>query len=81
LSEELKNLHYPLKVYKYPFLEKQRFVCCSEIKEITDKNFIDRYDNKRGLICKIDDEDMNFIIGALKESPVIASKQRKKYNL
>lgn len=80
LEQKLKDLHYPISGSKYPFLGKNRFVCCSELKEITEKNFIERYDTN-GRFGTLDNEDMQLVIGALKESPLVTPKQLKRYGL
>lgn len=80
ISPELQRLHYPIGVSKYPFLKKNRFVCCAELKEITFGNFVSRYegDGRFGILLE---DDLNFVIGALKESPLVTPKQLKKFRL
>ena len=80
LKQELQDLHYPISVSEYPFLGKNRFICCSELKEITEKNFIERYDTN-GRFGTLKKDDMKFVIGALKTSPLVTPKQLKKFGL
>lgn len=80
IDERLQNLHYPINVSKYPFLGKNRFVCCSELKEITADNFVKRYEGN-GRFGILQNDDMELIIGALKESPLVTPKQLKKFGL
>lgn len=80
ISEELKDLHYPINASKYPFLEKNRFVCCAELKEITSENFINRYEGE-GRYGKLANDDLELIIGALRSSPLVTPKQLKRYGL
>ena len=80
ISKELQDLHYPINVSDYPFLKKNSFVCCAELKEITADNFIDRYEGERR--CgKLTNEDLELIIGALKSSPLVTPKQLKRFGL
>lgn len=80
ISLELQRLHYPISASKYPFLEKNRFVCCAELKEITSENFASRYEGD-GRFGVLSDDDLRFVIGALKESPLTTLKQLKKFGL
>lgn len=80
ISPELQRLHYPISASKYPFLKKNRFVCCAELKQITFENFASRYegDGRFGILLE---DDLNFVIGALKVSPLITPRQLKKFGL
>ena len=64
----------------YPFLRKNSFVCCAELKEITADNFIGRYEGE-GRCGKLTNEDLELIIGALKSSPLVTTKQLKRFSL
>ena len=79
LSSELKDLHYPLHFSKYSFLEKNRFVDCGQLKEITLENFSDRY--KCQSFGKIDEEDLQHITQAVISSPIETPKHLKKIGL
>lgn len=79
LSSELKDLHYPLHFSKYSFLEKNRFVDCGQLKEITLENFSDRY--KCQSFGKIDEEDLEYIIQAVISSPKETRKHLRKFGL
>lgn len=80
LSQELKDLHYPISVVKYPFLEINRFVFCGEIKEIQKKKFDSLFDisKKKG---DIQQDDLDFIIGAVQSSSLIPKKKLKMFGL
>lgn len=80
ISQELQDLHYPITATKYPFLEKNRFVCCTELKEISSGNFVNRY-VAGGCFGRLADDDMELVIGALKSSPLVTPKQLKKFYL
>ena len=80
ISKELQDLHYPINVSDYPFLKKNRFVCCAELKEITAENFVDRYEGE-GRYGKLTNDDLELIIGALKSSPLVTPKQLKRFGL
>lgn len=78
LSEYLKELCYPLRVEKYPFLEKTRYVYCGSLKKIQTKIFNNRYCKTSGAI---DDDDMSYIIDALRSSPVVVKKDLCLFDL
>lgn len=80
ISQELQDLHCPMNATKYPFLKKNRFICCAELKEITFDNFVDRYEGE-GRFGQLEDDDMELVIGALKSSPLVTPKQLKKFGL
>ena len=72
ISKELQDLHYPINISDYPFLRKN--------KEITADNFIGRYEGE-GRCGKLTNEDLELIIGALKSSPLVTTKQLKRFSL
>lgn len=80
IPQELQDLHYPITATRYPFLKKNRFVCCAELKEITSDNFVNRYESS-GCFGQLADDDMELIIGALKASPLVTPKQLRKFDL
>jgi len=79
LSLPLQELHYPLSASKYPFLQKNRFVDCAELKEISIDVFSKRY--KCTSFGKIDEEDLDLIIEAVISSPRETIKHLKKFGL
>lgn len=79
LSFALKNLHYPLAVSKYPFLKKNRFVDCAQLKEITLDNFTGRYQCQS--FGRIDDDDLAYITEAVVSSPLETTKHLRKFGL
>ena len=79
LSAPLQQLHYPLLVSKYAFLQKNRFADCGELKEITLDNFTDRY--KCQSYGKIDEEDLQLITRAVITSPKETKKHLRKFGL
>ncbi len=80
IPQELQDLHYPISATKYPFLKKTRFVCCAELKEIKSDNFVNRYegDGRCGILAE---DDLELVIGALKESPLVTNKVLRKFGL
>ncbi len=67
LSIQLKQLHYPLRVAKYSFLDHDSYVCCGELKEITINHFSERTCQSCGTIDK---EDLEYITEAVITSPI-----------
>lgn len=81
LSDENKNLHYPLSKDKYSFLEGvNRYVDCSQIKKITKMRFNELFtkNSKKGVIQS---DDLDYIIGAIKTSPLVTPKEIKQFKL
>lgn len=80
LSDEIKDLHYPIYAKDHPFLERDSFVDCSRIKEIKQEKFSAMFDKdfKKG---HINENDLELIIGAVKSSELVTNKQLKKYGL
>lgn len=80
LSDELKDLHYPINASSYPFLKHNSFIDCSRIKEIEKSKFSSLFsiDSKKG---EIKEEDLEMIIGAVKSSPSVTPKQLKKFGM
>ena len=79
LSFALKKLHYPLAVSKYPFLQKNRFVDCAQLKEITLENFTSRY--KYQSFGRIDDDDLTYITEDVASSQLATTKHLKRFGL
>lgn len=80
LSDVIKDLHYPIKASQYPFLGKDRFVDCSELKEISKDKFVEMFsgEKEKGQILS---DDLDCIIGAVNTSPKVTVKQLKKFGL
>lgn len=77
----IKDLHYPLKKDKYSFLENEdRFVDCSKLKEISKVKFNELFMNSK-IKDSIKEDDMEYIIGALKSSPLIAPNILKRFGI
>lgn len=80
LSPIIKDLHYPIKSTKYSFLKKNSFVNCAELKTIEKVKFSSLFDDSKGK-GKIDQDDIECIIGALQSSILIKPKQLKRFGL
>jgi len=78
LPQVLKDLHYPLSASKYSFLKKNSFVDCSDLKTITKSKFDSMFSGEKD---KIESEDLDLIVEALKSSPKAIPKKLKKFGL
>jgi len=78
LSIQLQQLHYPLRVAKYSFLDHDSYVCCGELKEITISHFSERTCQSCGTIDK---EDLEYITEAVITSPIETKKHLRKFGL
>lgn len=78
LEQCLKDLHYPLKVFDYSFLEKNRFAYCGELKSIPISKFIKKFDPPKG---NINTSDLEYIKDAVISSPKLTPKELKRFGL
>lgn len=78
LQQCLKDLHYPLKVADYSFLEKDRFACCGELKSISISKFITLFGSPKGSLKNC---DLELIREAVINSPKAIPKDLKRFGL
>ncbi|MCD7933158.1 MAG: hypothetical protein LUH15_18405 [Tannerellaceae bacterium] len=78
VSQEIKDLYYPLSAAKYPFLEKNRYVNCSDLMPIEKDKFTKFFESP---YAKIDSEDLELIIQTVKTAPTISPKILKRFKL
>lgn len=64
LPPYIKMFHMPIKQSKYPFLRYDSFVDCVQLKRAFPQKF-----NEWRYLGKIDDDDLELIIGTIRESP------------
>ncbi len=64
LPAHIKMYHMPIQQSKYPFLKHDSFVDCVQLKTARQHKF-----NEWNFLGKIDDYDVELIIGTIKESP------------
>lgn len=77
----LKPYEYLISAQQYDFLEgEDRYVHCSELKEIKKERFADLFDIDKNK-GTIGDEDLKHIIDLLKRSPKVTPKQLKRFDI
>ena len=64
MDQTVKDYHMPIKCERYPFLRYDSFVDCLRLKTAALEKF-----TKGKSVGKMTSEDLDLIIGALKESP------------
>lgn len=79
LSQELKDLHYKITAADYPFLEKDRYICCSELKQIEITQFFERFQNKA--VKVLESRHLEVIKNLLAQSPRVSHKTMCKFGL
>lgn len=79
LSYELKCAHYPIRKDKYSFLDHDSFVYCGDIMEIDIDTFSERYQSQS--YGTLDEDDLAYVIGAVKSSATITPKKKKKFGI
>ena len=76
LPPVLKIYHMPLKHSKYPFLRYDSFVDCVRLMVAHPQKF-----NEWNYLGKIEEYDLELIIGTVKESPVESQERLRKFGL
>ncbi len=76
LPAHLKIYHMPIKQSKYSFLRYDSFVDCLELKEVHSRKF-----NEWNYLGAIDEDDVDLIIGTVKESPVENQQRLAQFGL
>ncbi len=76
LPAHLKMYHMPIKQAKYPFLRYDSFVDCVRLKIAYLKKF-----KEWNYLGKIDEYDIELIIGTVKESPVESEERIARFGL
>lgn len=64
LPSHIQDLHMPIRKDKYAFLKRNSYVDCVQLKTVTPQKF-----NTWKYLGKLDDEDVDLIVGTVKESP------------
>lgn len=72
----IKMYHMPIKRSKYPFLRYDSFVDCLQLKRVYPLKF-----NEWNFLGEIDDEDIELIIGTIRESPRESQEHLAQYGL
>jgi mRNA-degrading endonuclease toxin of MazEF toxin-antitoxin module len=80
LPARIKDYHYPIKAGSYPFLKKDSFVNCSEIKSIDQSKF-NRLFSSKSFQGTLNIDDLDFITGALQTNENIPPKVLKQFEL
>lgn len=71
-----KMYHMNIRMEKYDFLDKNSFVDCSSLMRVHIEKF-----NKWEFSGVMDDDDLDYIIGAVKECPTISKKELQRFNI
>lgn len=78
---KLRPYEYLISANQYDFLEgKDRYVHCSELKEIKKEKFANLFDITKNK-GTIDDKDLKNIINLLRRSPKVTPKQLKRFDI
>lgn len=79
ISVRARESHYKIKAEDYPFLQRDRYVCCGELKEIESTEFFNRF--KGNIIGKITEEHLEIIRSMMAMSANIPVKILKEYKI
>ena len=67
LPQEIKKLQYKINTKDYPFLKKDSYICCSELKHIETYKFFQRF--QEDAVAVLSDKHMETIKNFLAHSP------------
>lgn len=79
VSQRLRDSHYKLKAEDYPFLQKDRYVCCGELKEITTVNFFKRF--RSGAVATLQPDHLDAIRGVVAMTANVRTKVLEGYGI
>ena len=80
LSNEIKMLQYPITSMKYDFLTHNSHIDCADLKEIQMHRFANTR-GRNGYIGKLELDDLEYVIGAVKESPIVTPKTLRRFGI
>lgn len=79
IPQLIKDSHYKILASDYPFLQRDRYVCCGELKEIDATTFFERFrDSKVGTIS---DDHLEIVRGMIAMSANVSAKVLQDYNI
>ena len=79
ISARARESHYKILAADYPFLEKDRYVCCGELKEIHTSDFFQRF--KQGIVGTIRPDHLDVIRGIIAMSANVSAGVLKSYGI
>lgn len=79
ISPRAKAGHYKILASDYPFLQKDRYVCCNDLKEIQTVDFFQRFQN--GAVGTIKSDHLDAIRGIIAMSADVSAKMLKNYGI
>jgi len=79
ISQEARESHYKLLAKDYPFLEKDRYACCGELKEIDTITFFQRLQGE--VVGCIREEHLDAIRGIIAMAADVSAIKLKDYNI
>lgn len=71
-----KMYHMDIRMDKYEFLDRNSFIDCSSLMHVP----IDKF-NKWEFSGVMNDDDLEYIMGAVKECPTISKKELQRFNI
>lgn len=79
LPNEVKALHYQITVKDYPFLKKDSYICCSELKHIESTHFFERFQDKA--VAVLSDKHLEVVKNLLAQSPGVSAAAMQNFGL
>jgi hypothetical protein len=79
---DLQKLQYYIEADQNDFIDRDCYIDCSEIIELSKEDVLAGITKSPGnVLGKVSDEQLNTIIGFIRQSPKITPKVRKKYGI
>lgn len=79
ISARARASHYKILASDYPFLQKDRYVCCGELKEIHTTDFFQRF--RSGAVGTIKPDHLEAIRGIIAMSANVSARVLKGYGI
>ena len=79
ISPRMQNLHYKIKVADYPFLKKDRYICCGDLKQISTKEFFKRFQS--GIVGRLKENHLEVVKNYLSLSPKVSAQALRIFGL
>lgn len=79
ISQSLKDSHYRIKAEDYPFLGKDRYLCCGELKSIASSVFFSRF--REGVVGTLKEEHLEVVKALLISSDNVSAALLRRFGL
>lgn len=79
LPQIIKSLQYKITAKDYPFLRKDSYICCSELKYIESAHFFERFQDNA--VAALSDDHLEVVKNLLAQSPRVSAADMQRFGL